>query len=85
MLPVYILQILKDHSGIDNRLHTKGIIDYLESEYEIHKSRKVVENCLNTFLNSGDFYVWRGIEKGSGYWYSEEDENLRDDLDDIDE
>ena len=85
LLPVYILQILKDHSGIDNRLHTKGIIDYLESEYEIHKSRKVVENCLNTFLNSGDFYVWRGIEKGSGYWYSEEDENLRDDLDDIDE
>lgn len=78
LLPVFILEILKNHSNKNHRLHISDIIYYLDEEYEISKSRGVIERWIHTFLAADDFHLWEGTEQGSGYWYSEADENAKE-------
>ena len=82
LLPVFILQIFKDHSDINRRLHINDIKYYLEDEYEITAGRGAIERWIHTFLAADDFYLWEGPEQGSGYWYSEKDENANEEIDD---
>ena len=74
MAPLFIYLILQRFDK-DNRAHVSDIQDILKEEYEIELSRGAVERALNTMVDGGDVNVWSGLKRGSGYWYSEEDEN----------
>lgn len=74
MAPLFIYLILQRFDK-DNRAHVSDIQDILKEEYEIELSRGAVERALNTMVDGGDVNIWSGLKRGSGYWYSEEDEN----------
>lgn len=74
MAPLFIYLILQRFDK-DNCAHVSDIQAILEEEYEIELSRGAVERALNTMVDGGDVNVWSGLKRGSGYWYSEEDEN----------
>lgn len=79
MASLYIYLILKNHhSSKKNPFHTKDIKDYLWKDYEIDLGRGAIERVLITLEASGDTNIWKGPEKGSGYWYSEKDENAEE-------
>ena len=79
MASLYIYLILKNHhSSKKNPFHTKDIKDYLWKDYEIDLGRGAIERALITLEASGDTNIWKGTEKGSGYWYSEKDENAEE-------
>ena len=70
MASLYIYLILKNHhSSKKNPFHTKDIKDYLWKDYEIDLGRGAIERALITLEASGDTNIWKGPEKGSGYWY----------------
>lgn len=73
---LYIYYVLKNHhTDKNNRFHTKDVQKYLWDDYEIKLGRGAVERALISLEAAGDTNIWRGPEKGSGYWYSEKDEN----------
>ena len=73
---LYIYYILKNHNtDKNNRFHTKDVQKYLWDDYEIKLGRGAIERALISLEAAGDTNIWRGPEKGSGYWYSEKDEN----------
>lgn len=74
MAPLYIYLILQRFDK-SNRAHVSEIQKILEEEYEIELSRGAVERALNTMVDGGDVNIWSGLKRGSGYWYSEADEN----------
>ena len=79
MAPLYIYYILKNHhSSKDNRFHIQEIKDYLWDDYEIDLGRGAIGRALITLEAAGDTNIWKGPEKGSGYWYSEKDENAEE-------
>ena len=79
MASLYIYLILKNHhSSKDNPFHTKEIDNYLWEDYELDLGRGAIERTLITLEASGDTNIWRRPEKGSGYWYSEKDENAEE-------
>lgn len=79
MASLYIYLILKNHnSSKKNPFHTKEIENYLWEDYEIKLGRGAIERALITLEASGDANIWRAPEKGSGYWYSEKDENAEE-------
>ena len=76
---LYIYYILKNHNtDKNNRFHTKDVQKYLWDDYEIKLGRGAVERALISLESAGDTNIWRGPEKGSGYWYSEKDENEKE-------
>lgn len=77
MAPLFIYLILQKYDK-DNRAHVSDIQAILEEEYEIELSRGAIERTLNTMVDGGDVNIWSGLKRGSGYWYSEEDENIEE-------
>lgn len=79
MAALYIYYVLKNHhTDKNNRFHTKDVQKYLWDDYEIKLGRGAIERALISLEAAGDTNIWRGKEKGSGYWYSEKDENAEE-------
>ena len=81
MAPLYIYLIIQKYSSREQRLHTKDIIHLLEKYYGISLGRNAVERILHTLDADGDINICRGPQKGSGYWYSEQNEEDRNSVD----
>ena len=77
MAPLYIYLILQRFDK-SNRAHVSKIQNILKEEYEIELSRGAIERTLNTMVDGGDVNIWSGLKRGSGYWYSEKDENAEE-------
>lgn len=79
LYPLFIYLILQKYSK-DKRLHTSDILYHLKEDYEITDvGRNTVERILHTLEADGDINIYRRPEKGSGYWYSERNEEEPED------
>lgn len=79
MAPLYIYLILQRFDK-SNRAHVSKIQKILKEEYDINLSRGAIERALNTMVDGGDVNIWSGLKRGSGYWYSEKDENEKEEI-----
>lgn len=71
--PIYVLQILYNHSDEDHPITISEILSYLENEYGIQSYRQTIKEDIDNIINAG---IDIGFYKGSQNQYRFLDRNL---------